>query len=85
MCNRYRLIYSTVNPNVEPIDNINRHEMSYSLPEIDYPDKSKFVGEKIIAVITDKNGIKTTHTPRAMDMKTLFNLTVCLWRQILEE
>lgn len=62
LCNRYRLIYSTVNPNVEPIDNINRHEMSYSLPEIDYPDKSKFVGEKIIAVITDKNGIKTTHT-----------------------
>ena len=60
--NRYRLIYSTVNPNVEPIDNINRHEMSYSLPEIDYPDKSKFVGEKIIAVITDKDGIKTTHT-----------------------
>lgn len=60
--NRYRVIYSTVNPDLTPIDNINRHEMTYSLPEFDYPDKSKFAGKTIKAVITDKNGIKTTHT-----------------------
>lgn len=60
--NRYRLIYSTVNPNVEPIDNIHRHEMTYTFPTIEYTDKNQYSGKTVTAVITDKNGIKTTHT-----------------------
>ena len=60
--NRYRLIYSTVNPNVEPIDNIHMHEMTYTFPTIEYTNKNQYSGKTVTAVITDKNGIKTTHT-----------------------
>ena len=60
--NRYRVIYSTVNPNLTPIDNLNRHEMTYSLPELDYKNISKYAGQKIEAVITDRFGTKTKHT-----------------------
>lgn len=60
--NRYRVIYSTVNPNLTPIDNSSRHEMTYSLPKLDYKDLNKYAGKQIEAVITDRFGTKTTHT-----------------------
>lgn len=59
---KFKIVYSTVNREIEPIDNLNRYQMCYSFPDLNIQDYEKYIGQTVTAVLTDKNGIRTTHT-----------------------
>lgn len=59
----YKILYSTVNPNCEPEETgLYLHEMNYTFPELEIKNISQYLNKKIIAKITNQNGVQVTHT-----------------------
>ena len=59
--NKFKMIYSTVNKNLESIDNSKRHDMEYSFPELKIGNLQLYDGKEVEAIITDELGKRTTH------------------------
>ncbi len=63
--NKFKIIYSTVNKNISPVSGesgTHLHEMYYPFPEGMINNPEEYVGKEVKAIITDENGLKTTHT-----------------------
>ena len=60
--NKFKIVYSTVNPNVTPIGDMYFHEMYYPFPDTMITNPNEYIGKEVKVTIRDENGKETIHT-----------------------
>lgn len=75
--NKFKMIYSTINPNLKPVtaddgsgnvSTVHLHEMIYPFPEGMITNPEDYIGKEVKAIITDESGNKEVHRATFTDV-----------------